>query len=122
MSDQSHTEGAVTNTNEWYHPTPSIIHNAYVPNYGEVYRQAASDLEAFWAECAAELDWFAPWEKVLDRSNAPFYKWFVGAKTNIAYNALDRHVKTWRKNKVALIWRASQATSTATAIGDCGRR
>ena len=41
---------------------------------------------------------------MLDESNAPFYKWFVGAKTNIVHNALDRHVKTWRKNKLALIW------------------
>ena len=44
------------------------------------------------------------WDKVLDDSNAPFYKWFVGGKTNIVYNCLDRHVATWRRNKLALIW------------------
>jgi acetyl-CoA synthetase len=41
---------------------------------------------------------------VLDDSNKPFYKWFVGGKTNIVYNCLDRHVASWRKNKLALIW------------------
>ncbi len=50
------------------------------------------------------MDWFEPWEKVFDDSNPPFYKCFVGAKTNIVYNALDRHVKAWRRNKLALIW------------------
>ncbi len=92
------------NTHEWYHPAPSIVENAHIHDYEEVYKRAAADPEAFWAEQASELHWFAPWEKVLDASNAPFYKWFVGGKTNIAYNALDRHVKTWRKNKLALIW------------------
>ena len=48
--------------------------------------------------------WFEPWTKVLDDSNKPFYKWFVGGKTNIVYNCLDRHVETWRRNKLALIW------------------
>lgn len=92
------------NTHEWYQPAPSIVENAHIRDYEEVYKRAAADPEAFWAEQASELHWFAPWEKVLDTSNAPFYKWFVGGKTNIAYNALDRHVKTWRKNKLALIW------------------
>ena len=89
---------------EWYPPSPDVLNNAIIQNYDQVYREAASDIEAFWAKQAEKLDWFAPWEQVVDRSNAPFYRWFVGAKTNIAYNALDRHVKTWRKNKLALIW------------------
>ncbi len=91
-------------TNEWYYPSEEIARNAHVPDYDALYKEAMSDLEAFWGKEAQKLDWFEPWQKVLDRSNAPFFKWFVGAKTNIAYNALDRHVKTWRKNKLALIW------------------
>src|SRR5690606_22348142 len=62
------------------------------------------DIEAFWAARAETLDWYARWDTVLDRSDAPFFKWFSGGKTNIALNALDRHVKSWRKNKLALIW------------------
>jgi acetyl-CoA synthetase len=58
----------------------------------------------YWGEVAAGLHWFTPWEQVLDTSRAPFYKWFAGGRTNLAYNALDRHVQTWRKNKLALIW------------------
>lgn len=50
------------------------------------------------------MEWYEKWEQVLDDSNPPFFKWFVGGKTNIIHNALDRHVKTFRKNKLALIW------------------
>jgi len=91
-------------TTDWYYPAEDIVKNAHVPDYEAVYNEAMSDIEAFWAKRAATLEWFKPWDKVVDRSNAPFYKWFVGGKINIAHNALDRHVKTWRKNKVALIW------------------
>lgn len=60
--------------------------------------------EEFWAEKAKAIDWFKLWDKVLDDSNPPFYKWFVGGVLNVAYNALDRHVKTPRKHKLAYIW------------------
>ncbi len=95
---------ATTNTQEWYYPSEEIVKNAYIPDYDAVYKKAQQDPEAFWAEQAEKLHWFRKWDKVLDSSNAPFYKWFVGGKTNIAYNALDRHVKTAHKNKLALIW------------------
>ncbi len=91
-------------TDEWYQPTEEIIQNSHVPDYDAVYAQSLADPEAFWAERAGELEWYQPWEQLLDDSTAPFYKWFVGAKTNIVHNALDRHVKTWRRNKLALIW------------------
>ena len=65
---------------------------------------ALKDLEGFWAERAEELEWFEKWDKVLDDSNKPFFKWFTGGKVNIVHNCLDRHMKTWRKNKLALIW------------------
>ncbi|MEO1165502.1 MAG: acetate--CoA ligase [Chloroflexota bacterium] len=97
-------------TSEWYHPTEDVIQNAHVPDYNEVYDEAVNDPEAFWAERAESLEWYQKWDKVLDDSNAPFYKWFVGAKTNIVHNALDRHVKTWRKNKLAIIWEGEDGT------------
>jgi acetyl-CoA synthetase len=100
MTDMTFTPA----TNDWYYPAEEIVKNALVPDYEAVYNEAIADTEAFWAKCAATLDWFKPWDKVLDRSQAPFFKWFVGGKINIAYNALDRHVKTWRKNKLAMIW------------------
>jgi acetyl-CoA synthetase len=58
----------------------------------------------FWAEKAEAIDWFKTWDNVLDDSNPPFYKWFQGGILNISYNALDRHIKTPRKNKLAYIW------------------
>ncbi len=60
--------------------------------------------EEFWAEKAKAIDWFKPATKILDDSNPPFYKWFSGAELNISYNALDRHVNSPKKNKVAYIW------------------
>ncbi|MCX6899263.1 MAG: acetate--CoA ligase [Verrucomicrobia bacterium] len=87
-----------------YHPSPEMIAAACVKDGDEMTRKASHDLEGFWAERAQEFEWFKPWDKVLDDSNKPFFKWFVGARTNIAYNCLDRHIKGWRRNKLALIW------------------
>jgi acetyl-CoA synthetase len=71
--------------------------------YEKIYQQAHDDPEGFWASMAKELDWFKPWEKVLEW-NPPFAKWFVGGHTNIAHNCLDRHLTSARKNKAAIIW------------------
>jgi acetyl-CoA synthetase len=91
-----------------YNPPPSVVEQAHIKDYDAVYNEAAADLASFWAKQAQALDWFEPWEQVLDESKAPFFKWFVGAKTNIVHNALDRHIKTWRKNKIAMIWEGEQ--------------
>jgi len=64
----------------------------------------AQNIEWYWGEVAKELDWYKPWSTVLDERNAPFYKWFIDGKMNIVYNALDRHMETGHKNKVAYIW------------------
>jgi acetyl-CoA synthetase len=69
----------------------------------ELYARAAADPEAFWAGEAAELDWFKPWDKVMEW-DPPFAQWFLGGKINASYNCLDRHLKTWRRNKAALLW------------------
>ena len=97
-------DGFSAPTGEWYHPSDDIVKNANVPDYDAVYQEAKDDLEAFWTKRAETLEWYQKWDKVVDRDNAPFYKWFVGGKTNLVLNALDRHVKTWRKNKLAFIW------------------
>jgi acetyl-CoA synthetase len=89
---------------EVYFPSTDIVKNANVPDREAFRREAAENLEAYWARRASELEWYQPWTKVLDDSNKPFFKWYVGGKTNIVLNCLDRHVKTWRRNKLALIW------------------
>ena len=71
--------------------------------YERLYAEAAADPEAFWAKQAEDLHWFKKWDTVLEW-NEPFAKWFVGGKLNIAYNCLDRHLETSRKNKAAIIW------------------
>lgn len=77
----------------------------------DLYEKAAADRLAFWADEAENLDWFKKWEKVLDDSNPPFFKWFVGGKINACYNCVDRHVKTWRRNKAAIIFEGEPGDS-----------
>ncbi|MBX3054714.1 MAG: acetate--CoA ligase [Caldilineaceae bacterium] len=90
---------------EMYTPAAEAVANAVVPDYLALRQTALADIEAFWDARAKEvIDWYEPYDQVLDDSAKPFYKWFTGGKTNIIHNALDRHVKTWRKNKLALIW------------------
>ena len=89
-----------------FEPPKDFSAKAHIKNlqeYEALYQQALDDPEGFWADMAKELDWFKPWEKVLEW-NPPFAKWFVGGRTNIAHNCLDRHLTTARKNKAAIIW------------------
>ena len=89
---------------EVYYPSKEILEKAHVKDWDALNEYATNNNEAFWEERANELHWFEKWNKVLDDSEKPFYKWFVGGKTNIAYNCLDIHIKTYRRNKLALIW------------------
>ena len=83
-------------------PPEEFARNANIkdPN---VYEEARQDPEAFWSRFAGELDWFEPWEQVLDW-NPPDAKWFIGGKLNASYNCVDRHLKNGRRNKAAIIW------------------
>ncbi len=83
-------------------------HVASLDEYRAMYARSIADPEAFWAEAAAELDWFAPWTKVLEW-DLPWAKWFVGGKLNLCYNCVDRHALGARRDKVALIWEGEPA-------------
>jgi propionyl-CoA synthetase len=72
--------------------------------YDEVHRRSLADPEAFWAEAADLIDWVEPPTTVLDRSAAPFYRWFTGGVLNTAWNALDRHVEGGRAEQAALVY------------------
>jgi acetyl-CoA synthetase len=89
---------------EVFYPSEEVINFSHSQRWNEVRKFADENLEVFWEKEANELYWFEKWNKVLDDSRKPFYKWFTGAKTNIVYNCLDRHTKTFRRNKLALIW------------------
>jgi acetyl-CoA synthetase len=88
---------------ERFEPPASFREHALLSDPA-IYEEAARDPQAWWAKQAQSLDWFSPWERVLEDSEPPFYKWFVGAKINASHNCLDRHVAAGRGDRVALHW------------------
>ncbi len=72
--------------------------------YDEVYARSLRDPEGFWGEAAEDVHWYKRWDRVLDTSRAPFYRWFSGGEVNTCYNALDRHVEGGRADQLALIY------------------
>jgi acetyl-CoA synthetase len=91
-------------TDKYYTPDPSYRKNSWMGDYQEAYDEFRNDPDGFWDHAAQELHWFTPYTKVKEW-NYPYARWFIGGKTNITYNCLDRHVMSSRRNKVALIWK-----------------
>ncbi|MBN2373297.1 acetate--CoA ligase [bacterium] len=89
---------------EIYYPSERILKDAHIKDYDKLYKESIADPVGFWEREAENLDWFKRWDIGLDDSNKPFYQWFAGGKINIIHNAIDRHLKNWRRNKLALIW------------------
>ena len=83
-----------------------------------IYEEAERDWKGWWERQARELDWFKEWDQVLDDSNPPFYKWFVGGKLNISYNCLDRHVLAGRGDRVAYHWRGEEGEERNVTYAD----
>jgi acetyl-CoA synthetase len=113
-------------------PPADLAANANVK--ADAYEEAASDRLAFWAKQAGRLAWSKPWDQILDWSNPPFAKWFVGGELNLAYNCVDRHVEAGLGDRVAIHWEGepgdtrtvtyaellklvSQAANTLTDLG-----
>jgi acetyl-CoA synthetase len=98
---------SVSHEHRKFPPTADFVKNAHISGpdaYRELYEKSLKDPEAFWAEAAEELHWFKKWDTVLDESEAPFFKWFEGSRTNLSYNCLDRHVAEGRGEKIAIHW------------------
>ncbi|MBF0328176.1 MAG: propionyl-CoA synthetase [Nitrospirae bacterium] len=72
--------------------------------YEEIYQRSIKDPNGFWGEAAEGITWYKKWEKVLDDSNPPFYRWFKGGELNTCYNAIDRHVEAGRGDQTAIIY------------------
>jgi acetyl-CoA synthetase len=83
-------------------PPPEFQRSAIVSDPG-IYDRAERDPEGFWAGFAQELEWMTPWTEVL-RWKSPNAQWFVGGKLNASVNCVDRHIRTARRNKAAIIW------------------
>ena len=91
-----------------FKPSKELSKQAYIKSmaeYKKIYQKSIDDPEAFWGELALQLDWFKKWDKTLVQDFAEAkHQWFVGGKLNVSYNCIDRHLKTARKNKAAIIW------------------
>ena len=91
-----------------FYPPEKLSEKAHIKSpdgYKKIYQRSVDDPEGFWAEMAEQLHWYKRWDRVLveDFKEAK-HQWFVGGKLNVSYNCLDRHLKTWRKNKAAIVW------------------
>jgi acetyl-CoA synthetase len=106
MSSVTSNIESVLHEERVFPPPESFSQSAHIKSMEELeqLRAEAHDApESFWARMAEELHWFKRWDTVLEW-NLPHAKWFVGGKTNVSYNCLDRHLQTWRRNKAAIIW------------------
>ncbi|MFA6596825.1 MAG: acetate--CoA ligase [Ignavibacteriaceae bacterium] len=92
--------------NRVFHPNKEFTLTANIKSmaqYKKMYKESILNPEKFWGDVAGELHWFKYWTKV-KQWNPPNAKWYVGGKTNLSHNCLDRHLTTWRRNKAAIIW------------------
>ena len=116
-ADQIQRELAELLDKEIFEPPAAFREKALIADES-VYQEAARDPQAWWAKQAEALDWFEPWDEVLDESDAPFFKWFVGGKLNASYNCLDRHVEAGRGDRVAFHWRGEEGEERDVTYAD----
>jgi len=115
---------SVSHENRKFYPHPDFAAQAHIGSdaaYRELYAKSIADPAAFWAEAAGDLDWFKPWDQVLDESEAPFYQWFTGARTNLCHNCVDRHLLGPNRNKAALIWEGEPGDARVLTYQDVHR-
>jgi acetyl-CoA synthetase len=124
MADQKE-EKTITSMmaeNRVFKPSPEVSKQAYIKSFEEyqkIYKESEKDPEAFWANLATQLDWYKKWDKVLvEDFKEGKHEWFVGGKINVTYNCIDRHLKTWRKNKAALVWEGDIGDSKTLTYGE----
>ncbi|HNS26175.1 MAG TPA: AMP-binding protein, partial [Methanobacteriaceae archaeon] len=86
-----------------FEPSEEVKNRAHVKDW-DAEIEKGKDLGKYWAQQAEQFDWIKKWDKVLDDSNKPFYKWFTGGKINLAYNAVDRWIETEKRNQIAIIY------------------
>src|SRR5712692_9960965 len=108
-----------------YKPSKEFAQKAHVRSPAarqKLYEQALNTPEEFWGPIAErEIHWFEKWNHVFEW-NPPFVKWFVGAKTNLSYNCLDRHLSTWRRNRAAIIWEGEPGDQQVLTYQELHRR
>jgi acetyl-CoA synthetase len=105
---------------ETFEPSEEFVAHATL-NDPAIYEEADRDWQGWWATQAGKLDWFQPWHQVLDDSNPPFYKWFLGGKLNVSYNCVDRHVLAGNGARVAYHWRGEEGEERDITYSDLHR-
>jgi acetyl-CoA synthetase len=116
MAEEKKTITSMMEEKRTFPPSKEFSSKAHIKSleeYKKMYEKSIQDPDAFWGEQAQNLEWFKKWDKVLDYSFGDnlYIKWFQGGKLNVTVNCLDRHLKTPRKNKVALIWEGEPGDS-----------
>jgi acetyl-CoA synthetase len=91
-----------------------------IKRYMDIYKKSLDDIEEFWEEEARKLEWFRTWDRVLDW-DPPFAKWFPGGMLNASYLCVDRHLKNWRRNKVAIYWEGENGEERTLSYSQLGR-
>ena len=81
-----------------------------IESYRALWRKTVEDYVSFWDSEARKVEWFTPWVKTMEKGDYPHvYRWFVGGELNLSYLCLDIHNKTWRRNKLALVWEGERS-------------
>ena len=114
MTTDNSSMESVSHEHRKFAPSTEFVDAAHISGdsaYRTLYEKSVKDPEAFWAEAAGELHWFKKWDTVLDDSDAPFFKWFDGSRTNLSYNCLDRHIDEGRGEKIAIHWEGEPGDS-----------
>src|SRR5689334_9164868 len=118
-SESSETLSNLLHENRKFPPAEKFADAANVK--ADAYEEAKADRLAFWAKQAERLTWDTTWQDVLDWSDAPFGKWFVGGKLNVAYNCVDRHVESGHGEQVAIHWEGEPGDSRAITYAELQR-
>ena len=114
MTTDNSSMESVSHEHRKFAPSSEFVDAAHISGdsaYRALYEKSVQDPEAFWAEAAGELHWFKKWDTVLDDSDAPFFRWFDGSRTNLSYNCLDRHIDEGRGEKIAIHWEGEPGDS-----------
>jgi hypothetical protein len=102
----------LTEEKRLFPPPPEFKQSAHIKGmeeYTALYKESVEDPEGFWDRMAGIVDWTKKWDKVFECDlEKPEIKWFLGGRLNAAYNCIDRHLKTFRRNKAALIWESDE--------------
>ena len=101
-----------------FYPPEELSKKAYIKTYDEykeLHRRSIEDPDGFWGEMAESLDWFGKWDTVFTWDEKECKQtWFAGGKINVSYNCLDRHCKTGKQDKIAIVWEPDEPGPSRT--------